>query len=191
MCIFLFLLSWSHRVSMCPSVHPSLCVIMHVSKISEMWSVPIFKQQGYACQNCPDVQTWPAHPTGGCRLTDIKGSDRRTDPERKPVAMLMKHQLSTAVLSVAGSAKLRGERVDFSLQQAGFIFHTSGNWTLSSVIEFLGCGEYLRTGNEMWHYACYEQNYSDGPVSLTWKWDVSGEKLSLLDIQFLPLCLYI
>lgn len=154
-----------------------------------MWTLPIFKQQGHACQTCPDVQTWPALPTGGCRLTDIEGSDRRTDPERKPVAMLMKHRLSASVLSVAGSAKLRGERVLFSLQQAGFIFHTSGNWTLSSVIELLGCREYLRTGNGMWHYACYEQDYSDGPVSLTWKWDVSREKPSLRDIHFLLLCL--
>lgn len=106
-------------------------------------------------------------PTGGCRLTDVEGADRKTDPERKPVAILMKHWLSATVLSVASSAKLRGERVDFSLQQAGFIFHTSGSWTLSSVIEFLGWREYLRRGNGMWHYACYEQDYGDGPVSLT------------------------
>lgn len=131
MCIFFqFLLSQSHRVSICPSVHPSLCVIVHISKISEMWSVPIFKQQGHACRNCPDVQTWPALPMGGCRLTDIKGSDRRTDPERKPVAMLMKHRLSTTVLSVAGSAKLGG---------SGWIFLFNGQASFSTPVESGHC----------------------------------------------------
>lgn len=68
----------------------------------------------------------------------------------------------------------------------------SGNWTLSSVIELLVCREYLGTGNGIWHYACYEQDYSDGPVILTQKWDVGSEKLSMLDrLYFLLLCLYI
>lgn len=79
----------------------------------------------------------------------------------------MKHWLSETVVSVAGSARLRGGGIDFSLQQASFIFHTSGSQALSSVTEFLDCKEYLRTENGMWHYDCYEQDYSDGPVSLT------------------------
>lgn len=35
----------------------------------------------------------------------------------------------------------------FSLPQAAFIFHTTGNWTLSSVIEFLGCKAHFSMGN--------------------------------------------
>lgn len=69
---------------------------------------------------------------GGCRLTDMEGSDRRTDPERKPVAMLMKHRLSATVLSVAGSAKLRGERVDFSSPTGRL--HFPHQWKLDTVI---------------------------------------------------------
>lgn len=74
-------------------------------------------------------------------------TQRRTCRYANVAAAIRRHSDNTLPSRLSA---LWGQPADFSLlPQAAFIFHTSGNWTLSSVIEFLGCRAYLCMGNWM------------------------------------------
>lgn len=132
---------------------------------------PLSEQQG-SCLSAhvqPWGKPWPAVPQDKHRLDRYSGDRQRGRPREEPVAMLMWRRLPGAAVTLPsppGSVLSGDSSGFFSLPQAAFIFHTGGNWTLSSVIEFLGRGTI-----SVWEIECsafcYEQDYSGGPVSPT------------------------
>ena len=128
------------------------------------------------CLSLPSsrVQPWgrprPAVPEDCCWLTDR----RRGRPGEEPAAMLMQSWLSDATVTLpprpAQCAQGRARRF-LSLPQAAFIFHTTGNWTLSSVTESLGCTAYLCMGNWLLWFSVLSRItvICDGPTSHTWR----------------------
>lgn len=103
--------------------------------------------------SCPTLgAALPCCPRGQAQTDRRSGDRQRGRPGEEPVAMLMWQRLSGATVTLPPRPAQRAQGTAsgfFSLPQAAFIFHTSGNWTLSSVIEFLGCRACLWTGNWM------------------------------------------
>lgn len=135
--------------------------------ISEIWKEKNKAKKTTSALFCParsclstqtsHVQPWgrprPTVPVGGCRLTDTEETERHTRRgtcRYANAAAAIRHHIDTTLptqLSTQGTAS-----GFFSLPQPAFIFHTTGNWTLSSVIGFLGCRAYLCMRNWMQHF---------------------------------------